>query len=67
MWNAWKKIVERAANIQSNFTFSVLYFCLVCPIGVLVSLVKDIFQAQGEPKWSIHEDFVSSLKKLKSQ
>lgn len=67
LWNKWKKLAEKIGNFQASVIFSILYFLLVVPFGVISSVFADFLGARSFPKWQVMKDSVSTLGKLKKQ
>lgn len=67
VWNKWKQLAERIGNFQATIIFSLLYFILITPIGLIVNLFSDFLKLKGKPKWETVEDNSSTLEKLKLQ
>lgn len=66
-WEQWKKVAEKIGNFQAGIIFSILYFLLVLPMGIIASRFLDILATRSFPKWQELQDTTSSLKKMKLQ
>lgn len=59
--------MEKIGNVQMIIIFSVLYFVLVTPVGLLMRIFKDSLRVKQFPQWLAMEDNSSTLKKMKEQ
>lgn len=66
IWTVWKKITQKIGNFQSRIIFSLLYFILVTPLGLLVSLFKD-YLFKDTNSWQDIDDHFSTLEKISKQ
>lgn len=64
MWHKWANLAEKIGNFQITVIFSLLYFILVLPIG-LIAKSKHIFTRKVE--WEKIKNSTSSLEKLRQQ
>ncbi len=67
IWDKWKEIAEVVGNLQAIIVFSLLYFILITPFGIISNLFKDFFKTKTFLTWEKVDDNVSSLEKLKKQ
>ena len=67
LWNKWKKIAQKIGDIQTTILFSILYFLLVIPIGLISQLKNDYLRKKEFPYWIEIADNSSTMKKLKQQ
>lgn len=67
IYTIWKNIAEKIGNFQATILFSLLYFIVVSPIGVIVRLFKDFLNQESDPNWERTEDNVSTIDKLTLQ
>jgi hypothetical protein len=54
LWNAWKGFASRMGNYQSRVLMTLIYFVIVLPFGVGVTLLSDplnIKRPQGPSNW----------------
>jgi hypothetical protein len=54
LWNAWKGFASRMGNYQSRVLMAFVYFVIVLPFGVGVTLLADpldVRQAKGPSNW----------------
>lgn len=66
IWSWWKHVTERIANFQAGVIFSILYFALVTPLGLMASLFSDSL-GKKPPKWKQLKQKVLTLQELKEQ
>ena len=67
IWNLWKHYAQKIGDFQFTLILSILYFILVLPIGVFISLSKDFLGSKGVHKWKKTEDYASNRKKVSEQ
>ena len=67
LWNKWKKLTEKIGNFQAGIIFSLLYFVIFVPFGLIVNLYKDFLAIRKFPHWEEISDNSSTMKKLKMQ
>lgn len=54
LWNAWKGFASRMGNYQSRVLMAFIYFVVVLPFGLSVTLLADPFRvkhAKGPSNW----------------
>jgi len=67
IWNKWKEIAEKIGNFQAAVIFSVLYYLIIVPIGLVANFISDYFSEKAFPVWHEMEDNSSTIGKLKEQ
>lgn len=67
IWKAWKKIAETIGNLQFQIIFSIFYFVLLVPLGLLTDSINDFLKVKGKQSWKKIEDSFSEFDKLKKQ
>lgn len=67
LWEKWKVVAEKIGNFQAGLLFSILYFILVTPVGLIASLFQDFLAVRKFPKWQEMKDTASTLSKMKNQ
>jgi hypothetical protein len=58
LWNAWKAFAKRMGNYQSRVLMAFMYFVVVLPFGVGVTLLADplrVKHAKGASNWQPKE------------
>jgi hypothetical protein len=58
LWNAWKGFASRMGNYQSRVLMAFIYFVVVLPFGLGVTLLADplrVKQAKGPSNWQPKE------------
>ncbi len=71
LWNAWKGFARRMGNYQSRVLMAFIYFVVVLPFGVGVTLLADplrVKQARGPSNWQPKElPLKPSIKEAREQ
>lgn len=67
IWNRWKAVTKKIGDFQATVLFSIFYFVVVTPVGLLASLFRDSLSVRKFPVWKQMEDNVSTLKKMELQ
>jgi len=65
IWNKWKVLSKKIGNFQLGLFFSILYYVIITPVGLISSFFNDYFKVKNFPKWEDWADNSSTLKKLK--
>jgi len=66
-WNKWKVLSEKIGNFQAKAIFSLLFYILVTPIGLISNLFGDFLKKRSKPFWHEITENVSTIEKLKEQ
>ncbi|MAG59725.1 hypothetical protein CMO96_02970 [Candidatus Woesebacteria bacterium] len=66
-WEKWKTFAEKIGNFQATVIFSILYFVLLSPVGIIVSLFHDFLGTRKFLGWQKLDDTVSTRRKMKEQ
>lgn len=64
-WEKWKAVSKKIGNFQLGLFFSVLYYLIIVPVGLISSFFNDYFKIKSFPMWEDWVDGSSTLKKLK--
>ncbi|QQG43465.1 MAG: hypothetical protein HYW45_00405 [Candidatus Daviesbacteria bacterium] len=67
VWEKWKKIAEKIGNFQVTVVFSLLYFILATPLGLITQVLADFLHVKDSPKWEDFKDNYFKIKDLKKQ
>lgn len=67
IWEKWKLVAEKVGNFQMKVVFSILYYVLIFPLGIVMNYFNDFLGTRGFPNWGDVEDNSSNLSKLKDQ
>lgn len=67
IWDLWKDVAKTVGDFQFKFLFSVFYFLIVTPLGLVVSLFEDIFSKKIPPRWTKIKDNVSTIGRIRRQ
>jgi len=65
IWEKWKILSKKIGNFQLGLLFSILYYLMIVPIGLISSLFNDYFKIKNFPVWEDWLDSSSTLNKLK--
>jgi len=66
-WSKWKKISKTIGDFQLQFIFSVLYYLVVIPVGLLSTIFNDYFSLKKFPGWRSVKDSPKTLAEMKRQ
>lgn len=66
LWQKWKFLAEKIGNFQFKIIFSVLFYLLIVPVGLVMKLLIDPFKKNNKT-WLDLEDNTSSLDKMRRQ
>lgn len=66
-WEKWKKVAEKLGDFQFNLIFSLLYYILIVPIGIITNNFKDFLNLKNFPDWETIDDQSKSINELKNQ
>ena len=64
-WEKWKVLSKKIGNFQLGLFFSILYYVIIVPVGLISSLFNDYFKIKNFPVWEEWTDNSSNLKRLK--
>lgn len=67
IWNSWKKITETIGNFNATVIFSLLYFLLITPAGLVVRFTNDFLGTKSKPLWNKFNNNPSTIKELQLQ
>ena len=67
IWVGWKKVAEKIGNFQATVIFSLLFFILVTPFGLVMRLFSNPIKVSSKSGWIDVVDNTSSLQKLSKQ
>jgi hypothetical protein len=67
IWEKWKLTAEKIGNFQMKVVFSILYYVLIFPLGIVMNYFNDFLGTHRFPNWGDVEDNSSNLSKLKDQ
>lgn len=66
-WERWKKTAEKIGDFQFNLIFSILYYFIVVPIGLIMNSTNDFLHLKGFPEWEKMDNQSEVIKELKNQ
>lgn len=68
MWARWKAFAQRAAEVQANVLFFLLYYVAIVPMGLLrLGGPSALKRARGIPAWTPHDQSRSDLQSSRRQ
>ena len=67
IWNRWKIFAQKVGTFQINLIFSILFYIIIVPVGLVFKLFRDVFETKSFPNWSEVKDLTSTLPKMKEQ
>jgi hypothetical protein len=68
MWARWKAIAQRAAEIQANVLFFLLYYAAIVPMGLLrLGGPSALGRSRGIPAWTAHDRSSVDLESSRKQ
>lgn len=67
IWEKWKKIAIKIGDFQFNLIFSLLYYILIVPIGIISNIFKDFLKLKNFPKWEKIDNQSETVSQLKNQ
>lgn len=65
LWSRWKRFAQRAAEVQANVVFFVLYFLAIVPMALLrLGGTPDFKRRAGReaPRWHPHDPAAADLR-----
>ena len=66
-WKNWKAFAVKAGDVQAKIVFSLLYFLIIIPTGIIVTFFADLFNSKKFPRWHDMSDSTSTMQKLRQQ
>ena len=67
IWKKYKTVIEKIGNFQATVIFSVLYFIIFTPVGLLVNIIKDCQNLKQKPTFHKYETNEKYIKQLREQ
>lgn len=67
LWEKWKELAEKIGDFQANLIFSIFYFLLMMPIGLVSGIFADFLALKKDPQWGEIDAGVSTLEEMKEQ
>jgi len=64
-WEKWKVLSKKIGNFQLGLFFSILYYIIITPVGLISSLFNDYFKVKSFPVWEDWINNSSTLNKLR--
>lgn len=68
LWPRWKALAQRAAQIQANVVFFLLYYVAIVPMGLLrLGGPSALKRPRGGASWSRHDTTPTDLNSARRQ
>ncbi|KKU10005.1 MAG: hypothetical protein UX13_C0023G0005 [Candidatus Woesebacteria bacterium GW2011_GWB1_45_5] len=66
-WEKWKSIAEKVGAVQAEIVFSLLYYVLTVPLGLIMSPFGDFLEIKKFPVWEKYTSDSDNLNQLRDQ
>ena len=53
LWSRWKRFAQKVGDFQARLILTVIYFLILGPFGLVVSLLRDPLRVKHAPQTSI--------------
>lgn len=67
IWQKWKIVAGKIGDFQATVLFSLLYFLLVTPLGLISSIFNDFLNTKDLPQWKKMIKNTSSRQEMGNQ
>jgi hypothetical protein len=68
LWSRWKSFAQKAAEVQANVLFFLLYYVAIVPMGLLrLGRGQSIDRPDGTPSWTRHESSTTNIDSARRQ
>lgn len=67
LWVKWKELAEKIGSFQASLIFSLFYYILVVPVGIIVNFFSDFLGIRQMPKWTKSDIEIETLENLEEQ
>jgi len=68
MWARWKAFAQRAAEVQANVLFFLLYYVAIVPMGLFgLGGTTALKRTSDAPVWTAHDRTPSDLRSSRRQ
>jgi len=68
IWARWKAVAQRAAEMQANVVFFLLYYAAIVPMGLLgLGGARAPKHSGGTPAWTTHDRSPADLRSSRRQ
>ncbi|MGB2887247.1 MAG: hypothetical protein WBC04_06105 [Candidatus Acidiferrales bacterium] len=68
LYEAWKRLAHRIGDFQARVLLTLIYVCLVLPIGVAVRFFADPLRVKCRPdRWLDHPEEPAAMKWARRQ
>jgi len=66
-WEKWKCFAKKVGNLQTTIIFSVLYFLIITPLGLIIGIFSDNLNINNLPSWKKFNGNEKDIKELHKQ
>jgi len=66
-WIKWKRLSKKIGSFQASVVFSILYFIVIFPIGLITNFFSDYLHTKKFPSWSEYDNNQNTLDNMKDQ
>ena len=68
LWSRWKSFAQKAAEVQANVLFFLLYYVAIVPMALMrLGGAGVLGRAPGTPSWRRHESTPSTVDSARRQ
>jgi len=68
LWSRWKGFAQRAAEVQANVLFFLLYYLAIVPMGLLrLGGPSALKRSDARPAWTKHDQAPADLNTARRQ
>lgn len=53
LWAQWKRFAQKLADLQARLILTLIYFLVLWPFGLIVSVLRDPLKVKRSPQTSI--------------
>lgn len=53
LWSQWKRFAQRLADLQARLILTLIYFLVLLPFGLIVSVLRDPLKVKRRSQTSI--------------
>lgn len=67
IWSRWKILAEKIGGFQTSLLFSILYFLMIVPVGILANIFGDYLREKSFPRWTDYMKSETKINDLRKQ
>jgi hypothetical protein len=69
LWEGWKRVARKIGEVQAVIVFTVLYYCVIGPVGLVLQLLSDPLRlrARGGTHWVPRPGMHATLDRARRQ